>query len=375
MLTRRVRMQITAFIAIALVGVSYAGARYAGLDRLFGPRGYVVTLQLADTGGVFDNAEVTYRGVPVGRVGDLRLTSTGVEVPLDIESSAPRIPTEVQAVVTNRSAVGEQYVDLRPKRDDGPFLQDGSVIAQHSATTPLPVEQLMMNLDSFANSVPEDSLRTAVSELGTAFRDNGGHLQTILDTSREFTNAAQQHLPQTVQLLEDGTTVLATQNEQGSAIKSFGKDLRLLSESLKNSDGDLRAVIERAPPAARQVSDFLRENPQLGPLLANLTTTSQVMAARVDGIEQIMTLYPAIVTVSNTVVPGDGTAHFGLALNVFDPLPCTKGYEQTERRNGTDFRPMPLNTNAQCLEPPGSDTSVRGAQNAPGQQEGGGHAR
>ncbi|MEV0701466.1 MlaD family protein [Saccharopolyspora sp. NPDC050389] len=367
MLTRRVRLQIIAFIAIALVGVSYAGARYAGLDRLLGPRGYVVTLQLADTGGVFNNAEVTYRGVPVGRVGDLKLTGTGVEVPLDIESSAPRIPRDVQAVVTNRSAVGEQYVDLRPKRDDGPFLENGSVIAQESATTPLPVESLMTNLDAFANSVPEDSLRTVVSELGTAFRDNGGHLQTILDTSREFTTAAQEHLPQTVQLLQDGKTVLATQNEQGSAIKSFGEDLRLLSESVKNSDGDLRAVIERAPPAARQVSAFLQENQQLGPLLANLTTTSQVLAKRVDGIEQVMTLYPAIVTASNTVVPGDGTAHFGLVLNVFDPLPCTKGYESTERRAGDDFREMPLNPNAHCAEPPGSDTSVRGAQNAPGQ--------
>ncbi|SDX48413.1 phospholipid/cholesterol/gamma-HCH transport system substrate-binding protein [Saccharopolyspora shandongensis] len=367
MLTRRVRLQIIAFVAIALAGVSYAGARYAGLDRLFGPRGYVVTLQLADTGGVFNNAEVTYRGVPVGRVGDLKLTGTGVEVPLDIESSAPRIPRDVQAVVTNRSAVGEQYVDLRPKRDDGPFLENGSVIAQESATTPLPAESLMTNLDAFANSVPEESLRTVVSELGTAFRDNGGHLQTILDTSREFTAAGQEHLPQTVQLLEDGKTVLATQNEQGSAIRSFGEDLRLLSESVKNSDGDLRAVIERAPPAARQVSAGLQENQQLSPLLANLTTTSRILAKRVDGIEQIMTLYPAIVTASNTVVPGDGTAHFGLVLNVFDPLPCTKGYESTERRAGDDFREMPLNPNAHCAEPRGSDTSVRGAQNAPGQ--------
>ncbi len=170
-----------------------------------------------------------------------------------------------------------------------------------------------------------------------------------------------------MRLLEDGKTVLATQNEQGSAIKSFGKDLRLLSESLERSDGDLRAVIERAPPAARQVSAFLQENQQLGPLLANLTTTSRILATRTDGLELIMTLYPSVVTAGHSVVPGDGTAHFGLVLNVFDPLPCTKGYEQTERRNGTDFRQVPLNTDARCLEPRGSDTSVRGAQNAPGQ--------
>lgn len=367
MLTRRARFQIIGFVLIALIGCSYAGFKYAGLDRLFGNRGYEVALNLASTGGVFKNAEVTYRGVPIGRVGELKLTDDGVQVPLDIEENAPAIPSDVEAVVTNRSAVGEQYVDLRPKKNGGPYLEEGSVIAESRTTTPLPVQDLMMNLDSFANSVPQDSLRTVVSELGTAFRDNGGHLQTILDTSREFTTQAQNHLPQTVQLLEDGKTVLATQNDQGSAIKSFSKDLNLLSQSLERSDGDLRGVIQKAPPAAVQLSGLIKDNPRLGPLLANLTTTSRLLSAHTDGMEQLFISYPAQVAVSNTVVPGDGTAHFGLVLNLFDPMPCTKGYEGTPERTGTDMSPAPLNKDARCAEPPGSPTSVRGAQNAPGQ--------
>jgi phospholipid/cholesterol/gamma-HCH transport system substrate-binding protein len=365
MLTRRVRLQIMGFILIALVGVSYAGFRYAGLDRLFGNRGYEVTLELANTGGVFENAEVTYRGVPVGRVGEIQLTDSGVSVPLDIEESAPKIPSDVQAVVSLRSAVGEQYVDLRPKTGGGPYLKGGSVIEPEQASTPLPVQDLMTNLDNFANSVPEDSLETVVTELGTAFRGNGGHLQTILDTSREFTQQAQDHLPQTVQLLENGKTVLATQNDQGSSIESFSEDLNLLSQSLKSSDGDLRKVIQRTPPAAHQVSALLAENQNLGPLVANLTTTSKLLSANVDGIEQLFVSYPAQVAAAKSVVPGDGTAHFGLVLNGMDPLPCTKGYQDTRKREGTAMAPMPLNANAHCAEPPGSETSVRGAQNAP----------
>jgi phospholipid/cholesterol/gamma-HCH transport system substrate-binding protein len=366
MLSRRVRMQVIAFIAIALVGVSYAGAKYAGLDRLIGPRGYVVTMQLADSGGIFDHAEVTYRGVPVGRVGMMRLTKQGVDVPLDIQSDSPNIPSNVEAVVTNRSAVGEQYVDLRPKSDKGPYLKDGSVISQQSTRTPLPVENLMMNLDAFSKSVPEESLRTVVSELGTAFRDNGGNLQTILDTTREFTAEAQRHLPQTKQLLADGKQVLATQNEQGSAIRSFSQDLRLLSEQLQRSDPDLRNLIDKAPRAGQQVSGLLRETgPQLGVLLANLTTTSELLATKQNGLEQLMVTYPLVVGGGYSVSPGDGKAHFGLVLNAFDPLPCTKGYESTQRRAGNDLAPVPLNTEARCAEPPGSPTNVRGAQNAP----------
>lgn len=366
MLTRKVRLQIFAFVMIALVGVSYAGARYAGLDRILGPTGYAVTMRLADSGGIFSNAEVTYRGVPVGRVGTLRLTGDGVSVPLNIDSDAPKIPSDVQAVVANRSAVGEQYVDLRPKRDKGPYLADGSTIAQPSTQTPIPVQDLTMNLDSFVKSVPEDSLRTVTNELGTAFQNNGGNLQTILDTTREFTDEAQKHLPQTKQLLSDGKEVLATQNEQGSSIQSYSKDLRSLSEQLKSSDGDVRSLIDKAPRAAEQVSGALNENsPQLDTLLGNLTSTSQLLATKRDGLEQLMVTYPAVAGGGYSVAPGDHKAHFGLVLNVFDPLPCTAGYEKTDRRAGDDLSPAPVNTDAHCAEPSDSPTDVRGARNAP----------
>ena len=155
MLTRKTRLQVIAFVVIAFVGIGYAGARYAGLDRLLGPRGYVVTMNLADSGGIFDNAEVTYRGVPVGRVGEMKLTSDGIQVPLDIEAGNDRIPRDVDAVVTNRSAVGEQYVDLRPKTDSGPYLEDGSVIRKQATscllyTSPSPRDQRGSRMPSSA---------------------------------------------------------------------------------------------------------------------------------------------------------------------------------------------------------------------------------
>lgn len=365
MLTRKVRVQIAAFLAVALVGVSYAGMRYAGLDRIFGPRGYVVTMELASSGGIFENAEVTYRGVTVGRVGTLRLTDDGVAVPLDIEPSAPPIPENVKAVVANRSAVGEQYVDLLPQSKGRPYLDGDSVIPQQRTKTPLPVEDLLTNLNSLVESVPKDKLRTVVDELGKAFHGNGGHLQTILDTAGRFTAEAQQHLPQTRKLLEDSVTVLDTQNDQGAAIRSFSENLRLVSEQLKSSDGDLRKIIDRAPAAAGQVSGLLNDSgPQLTQLLTNLTSTSKLLSTKTDGLEQMMVTYPIVASGGLTVVPGDGTAHFGMALNVFDPMPCV--YESTERRPGNETAPMPVNTDARCKLPPGSPTAVRGAHNAPG---------
>ena len=68
MISRGTRVRLLALVVIAVVGMTYTGAEYAGLDRVFGARGYVVTMRLTDSGGIFVNAEVAYRGVTVGRV-------------------------------------------------------------------------------------------------------------------------------------------------------------------------------------------------------------------------------------------------------------------------------------------------------------------
>jgi phospholipid/cholesterol/gamma-HCH transport system substrate-binding protein len=366
MLTRRTRLQIVAFFVIAIVAVVYALFRFTSIGNVFGGNGYTVKLQLNDSGGIFTNAEVTYRGVQVGRVGDIRLTKQGLEVDLNIAPDAPDIPTDLEAVVANRSAVGEQFVDLQPRNESGPFLDGTSVIAADRAKTPISTDQVLRDLDDLAVSVPTDSLRTVVDELDRAFAGTGGDLQVLLDSTGSFTKAAREHLPETIALIEDGGIVLDTQNAQAGNIKSFSNSLALLNSQLKASDADIRKLIAATPQAAEQVSGLLRDSgTNLGVVLANLLTTSNIMVTRTAGLEQALVTYPVVAVGANTVAPGDGTAHLGLALNIFNPPPCVKGYEGTKRRAGNDVAPAATNENAYCAEPVGSPINVRGAQNAP----------
>lgn len=373
MITRLVRLQLIAFVVITLVGVSYVGVRYAGLDRLFGDPRYPVTMQLADSGGIFTGANVTYQGVDVGRVGQLSLTDSGVAVELLIEKDSPPIPADLTAVVANLSAIGEQYVDLRPNTASGPMLTAGSMIPQQATRTPVPIEDVLLNLDQFARSVPLDSMRTTVDELGAAFSDTGPELEALLDSSRIFTEDAVDALPETLTLIRDGRTVLDTQNdpEQARAFTSFSRDLRLLAGQLKESDPDLRRLIDTSPRFSEQIIALLRESgPGLGDLFADLLTLSRLAEPRVDGLEQILVTYPKVSSGSYTTVPGDGTAHLGLVLDsTDDPFPCglkeDSPYQATPKRPGTDLRPVPANTDAFCDEPRGSEISVRGAQNVP----------
>jgi len=325
-----------------------------------------VTMRLADSGGIFTGADVTYRGVSVGRVGPLTLTAQGVDVQLDVERSAPDIPADVDAAVRNLSAIGEQYVDLQPASDGGPLLAGGSVIPVDRTSIPVPVEELVVGVDDLARSVPLESLQTVVSELGTAFEGTAGPLQRILSTTDAFSEDAVEALPQTLDLLRDGRTVLTTQNEVAGSFQNFSADLALLAEQLETSDPDLRRLLETGPQASEQITGLLRESGNgLSVLISDLLTVARVAEPRQAGLRQLLVTYPAFASVGYTVAPGDGTAHLGLAVNLFDPYPCTQGYEGTQRRSGIDIADTPANADAYCAEPPGSPISVRGAQNVP----------
>jgi phospholipid/cholesterol/gamma-HCH transport system substrate-binding protein len=362
---RGVKVQLLVFLAITVLGVSYVGARYVGLGSAITGSGYVVTADFAESGGIFKGAEVTYRGVTVGRVDALRLAADGVHVDLRLDPGV-HVPQDTDAVVANRSAVGEQFVDLQPATRGAPYLAAGDRIPESRTHTPIHTETLLVNLDRLVNSVDRRDLTTVVDQLDAAFAGTGPDLQHLIDSGDALTKAASANLPQTIQLIEDGTTVLATQKASGDDIRSFSGDLADLSATLRSSDGDLRKVLDNGVVAAGQLQQLIATNrPAISALLANLLVSGQVTVARLRGLEQLLVTYPDNVAGGFTVVPGDGTSHFGLVLNASDPPVCTQGYGGTHKRSPEDTGPASTNLDARCTLPRGSAASVRGAQNAP----------
>jgi phospholipid/cholesterol/gamma-HCH transport system substrate-binding protein len=369
MITKHTKVQLMIFALITLVGVSFVGARYARLDRLFVDQSYRVVAHFPDSGGIFTGAEVAYRGVTVGQVSDMNLTRRGVDVVLSIDNGYANVPRDTRAVVANRSAVGEQYVDLQPQRRGAPYLREGSQIAADRTETPIETTKLLTDLDTTVRSVDKKSLTTVVNELGTAFNGTGDDLGQVIDTSNAFIRSANANFDVTTALLEDGNTVLGTQLDKSSAIKSFSHDLSLFSDTLAASDPDLRRVIETGSATANQLRTFLEENKvDLGQLINNLVTTGEVTGRHLDGTEMILVVYPYVVAGGYTVVDKDPQtglydAHFGLILQQQPPV-CHQGYDTRRRDPNTERGNLPMNTRAHCSEPAGT-TNARGAQNTP----------
>ncbi|MQY30283.1 MCE family protein [Nocardia aurantia] len=372
-MSRLVRNQLVAFALIAVLGVVFVGAKYIHLDHMVGIGQYHVQVKMAWTGNLSTGAEVTYRGVPVGRVGKLDITADSAVVTLDMDSGKPKVPATAKAVVADRSAIGEQFVDLLPTTSGGPYLRDGSVI--DGAEAPVRVEDLLAKVNDFAKSTDLPALTTTITELGKAFDGQGDNLRVLVDSLNKFSETGVDSLQQTIDLIRDARTVLGTQVDQDPAIRKFSTGLDQLAQQLRTSDPDIRRLIGTGTDAGNQLGQLLdTSGPALTTDFTNLRTLLLAVSPKYYALRPLLQMLPILSVGGSATAPGDHTSHFGLVLEVNDPPACTLGYEGTQRTlaqmkaQNPDFDDtrddFPLDLNAGCHAPQGSISDVRGGDRA-----------
>ena len=184
---------------------------------------------------------MTYRGVAVGRVSDMKLIDDGVRVVLTMKPGADKIPADTKAVVATRSAVGEQYVLLQPDDDEGAVPRGRVGHPEEPHLDPGARRAAAAEHGRAGDSLDQDHLRTVVDELGQAFTGAGDDLGRLIDNDGLLLARAEQSLPQTLRLITDGQTVLAHPGGEPVGDQAVGQpDLRGFTDTLVDIDPDLR---------------------------------------------------------------------------------------------------------------------------------------
>ena len=356
MISRLTKIQLIVFAIVTLVGGAFVGGRYAQVDRLVVERTFPVKAEFQDSGGIFEGAQVTYRGIAVGKVGDLAFTDSGVEVTLDIEKSAPKISDDVEAIVANKSAIGEQYVDLQPRTRSAPYLNKNSVISQANTKIPIDTTTLLLNTNALVKSIDTDSLKTLVDELGQAFEGTGPDLAKIIDTSSEFIDAAAENIDVTRSLIRGSAGVLQTQIDKQGQLATFATNLARFSDTLVDADPDLRRLLDQGTSSAKVIRGTVDENAaDLKSLFADLQVATEPLQRNKKWLAVASILYPYLLEGTYSVAkpskndPGEYDASFGLVITP-EPKTCSylnnggnaSGYQSRRTPNKVEDRAVNL---------------------------------
>jgi phospholipid/cholesterol/gamma-HCH transport system substrate-binding protein len=374
-LPRRVVVQMAIFTTGTLVAVSVMAFHYMGLPNfLFGVGHYRVTLNLPTTGGLYPSGNVTYRGTEVGRVESVALTGTGVNATLSLESGVD-IPADLDAEVHSQSAIGEQFVALRPRSDNGPLLQNGDVIPVDRTSVPPDINSLLDATNRGIEAIPHDDLKTVIDEGYTAVGGLGPELSRLVKGTTALAIDARKNLDALIALTDRSQPVLDSQTNTSNSIAAWAANIATVTGELKAQDPAVSKLLDEGPSAVDASRTLLdRFQPSLPVLLNNLVSLNDVALSYRADLEQLLVLLPQGIS----ILQGAGLANrdtkqayegaflsFNLNLNL--PPACLTGFlppQQQRVPTDVDYPARP-DGNLYCRVPQDSPFNVRGARNIP----------
>lgn len=370
MLDRLTRIQLTIFSIVTVLCVGAISAFYLHVPSALGIGSYNVTANFVAGGGLYQNANVTYRGVTIGRVESVGLTNDGVIAHMRLNSDTP-VPENVTATVKSVSAIGEQYIDLVPPADASEaVLQDNANIGVDNTAIGQDIAGLLNEAEKLVTSISDTRLQDVLRETFKAFNGSGPELARMIQSSRLLVDEANGSYDQTIQLINQAGPFLDAQIQAGDDIKAAADGLARLTTEIANADPQLRSVLQIAPGAAASANTtFDGIRPTFPMLAANLANAGRIGVIYHKSIEQTLVIFPALMAALITVaggLPADEGAKLDFKVALGDPPPCAVGFiPPTQIRTPADTTVRDLPTDLYCKTAQSDPTVVRGARNYP----------
>jgi phospholipid/cholesterol/gamma-HCH transport system substrate-binding protein len=373
MIDRLTKIQLAIFALVTIITLTIMIIFYLRLPATFGLGTYGVSADFVAGGGLYKNANVTYRGVEVGRVESVGLNPNGVTAEMRLNSGTP-IPSNVTATVKSVSAIGEQYIDLVPPENPSPGkLRNGFRIERQNTRIGQDVADLLKKAETLVNSLGDTKLRELLHQTFLATNGSGPELARLVESARLLVDEANANYPQVSQLIDQVDPFLQAQIRAGGDIKSLADGLARFTAELRQADPQLRNTLATAPGAIDEANTaFSGIRPSFPALAASLANLGRVGVIYHKSIEQLLVVLPALFAAITTAAggaPQDEGAKLDFKLDLNDPPPCAVGFVPPPlMRTPADETVRELPRDMYCKAAQNDPTTVRGARNYPCQE-------
>lgn len=373
MIDRLAKIQLSIFAVITVITLSVMAIFYLRLPATFGIGTYGVSADFVAGGGLYKNANVTYRGVAVGRVESVGLNPNGVTAHMRLNSGTA-IPSNVTATVRSVSAIGEQYIDLvPPENPSSTKLRNGFRIQRQNTRIGQDVADLLRQAETLLGSLGDTRLRELLHEAFIATNGAGPELARLIESARLLVDEANANYPQVSQLIDQAGPFLQAQIRAGGDIKSLADGLARFTWQLRAAEPRLRDTLADAPDAIDEANTaFSGIRPSFPALAASLANLGRVGVIYHKSIEQLLVVFPALfaaIITSAGGVPQDEGAKLDFKIDLHDPPPCMTGFLPPPLvRSPADESVREIPRDMYCKTAQNDPSTVRGARNYPCQE-------
>jgi phospholipid/cholesterol/gamma-HCH transport system substrate-binding protein len=368
MLTRFIRRQLVLFSILTVIALLVLGWYYLRLPSLAGIGQYQLKADLPASGGLYPTANVTYRGITIGKVTDVEPTEHGAQATMSIANQY-KIPLDASANVHSVSAVGEQYLDLVSEGKAQGFFSPGQTMTH--GTVPSEIGPALDTANRGLEVLPTQKISQLLDETAQSVGGLGPALQRLVDSTQAIVGDFKTNIDQVDDIIQNSAPILDSQAVSRNAIDRWAHNLNILGAESAQEDSHLKSVLTQAAPTADQVNTVFSDvRDSLPQTLANLEIVLDMLKRYHPGVEQLLVFLPqegSLVQSISVPYAKDHMAALDLSQAINYPPPCMTGFRPApEWRSPADTSIAPLRSGNYCRIPQDYQANVvRGTRNMP----------
>lgn len=316
-------------LAFLLLLVSIAGAAIASYEQVF-TSSVPVTITADRAGLLLDKgADVTLRGVVVGRVRSVQTKNGRAVIKLALSpAKARQIPANVSAQVTAPTVFGAKYVNLldvgsNSVATDASHIESGATI-DIGANEAIEPNTVFENLITLLQSVQPAKVNVILGALSTALRGRGDQTgETIVETN-QLTSSLDKSIGALQVDLQRTAPVASTYADATPALLEILRNVTTTSTTIVQTQQQLTTGLTGVTQLADTAGTVLNQNT---PALAHALTTARPTAELLDyNAPEISCLITGSNDVRKEITPILGGDYPGLHIEA-SLLPGSAGYQ------------------------------------------------
>lgn len=285
--------------------------------------GYRVQVPFDEATQLATESDVRISGVSVGKVKAIDLNDDGqAEATIELDSAYAPIPSDTQAMLRQKTLLGETYVELSPGSEEAEPLEEGGALAAAQVAESVQIDEVFRTFDEPTRQAFQAWMQTQAAalegrgeDLSAAigslepFASQATEALRILDSDEqavqgfvrnggEVFNALSERQGQLSGLIRASETVFETTANRNAELEeifrifpTFQRETRLTLHRLQQFAVDTDPLVTQLRPAARELSPTLTALGDLAPDLESfLRGFDETIEASRDGLPALQDL-------------------------------------------------------------------------------------
>lgn len=215
------------------------------------PKGYRFTVAFPRTLALAEQSDVRISGVNVGHVISLKYDRDGrAHASIEIASKYAPIPSNMHAILRQKTLLGETYVQLKPEGAGAPVLSDGAQLPNGQVEASVTLDDILATLTPQTRKSFQVWMQSAAEGLG----GRGEEINASFATIQPF--------------VEDANKLTTIAASQEGALRATVHNTGVVFDALTAREGQLRGLISNgeltlhaAAGASQAFADAVRELP------------------------------------------------------------------------------------------------------------------